>query len=69
MYTMIEKDIPLRPKGKWDKLVERMQVGDSCLVKCQDDGRSFRSACSRNGFGAARRKEGKKFRIWKLARI
>jgi len=67
MYIKIEKEIPLKKVGKWDRVVEMMSVGDSFLTKEQNDCRTFRKACARKGYSAARRREGNKYRMWKIA--
>lgn len=66
---VIDKDVPIPPKGsksKWTEIAEKMNPGDS--IKCDSycDLECLRNAIKRVGFKAATRKQGGELRAWRI---
>tara|TARA_B100001059_G_C17708879_1_gene514325 strand:+ start:857 stop:1075 length:219 start_codon:yes stop_codon:yes gene_type:complete len=68
---MIEKNIPIPrkqiKKAKWVLLVDQMDVGDSVLVTTKTERASITNAIKSQGYNAITRKEGDKFRVWRMS--
>jgi|5_EtaG_2_1085323.scaffolds.fasta_scaffold230393_1 hypothetical protein len=76
MEDKIEKGIPFPCRGKWNKLAQEMEHGDSILLTSQDSlnlMRAFRNIYAKEGiFNCVSKKEGehhqsgcKLVRVWK----
>jgi S-formylglutathione hydrolase FrmB len=70
-YT-IDKAVPIpnitmNKKGRWDPVVEAMQIGDSIAFSNRKESDQLLSALRNRGFKNCVRKEGPhSFRVWKL---
>ena len=69
MNYKIEKNIPITKeyrKGTWKELAEKMEIGDSVLVKDRTEANSLSIIIRRLDYRQVTRTEGNKVRVWKL---
>jgi hypothetical protein len=61
----IEKGIPYPDRGKWVRLMEAMEEGDSVLLE-DGEALAFRSSLYTKGWRGIVEREGGKTRVWKV---
>lgn len=69
MNYKIEKNIPVSVHGKsgaWSRLVTKMEIGDSILVKTRSQAMGIRNALNKSGYKAITRTVDKGLRVWKV---
>ena len=69
MNYKIEKNIPITKqyrKGTWKELAEKMEIGDSVLVKNRVEANTLGIMIRRLGYKQVTRSDNNKIRVWKL---
>ena len=69
MNYKIEKNIPITKeyrKGTWKKLAEKMEIGDSVLVKDRTEANTLGIMIRRLGYRQITRSDNNKIRVWKM---
>ena len=69
MNYKIEKNIPIIKqyrKGTWKELAEKMEIGDSVLVKDRTEANTLSIMIRRLGCRQVTRSDNNKIRVWKM---
>ena len=64
---IIERNVPIPKRefsGKWQRLMDPMDAGDSVLLPAKQ-GASFAASLSKSKFKAYQRRDGDMMRVWK----